>query len=36
MQALEKIEELTQEVTLLKASGSVAPTLTKNEEGGLK
>lgn len=36
MQALEKIEELTQEVTLLKASGGVASTTTKSEEGGLK
>jgi hypothetical protein len=36
MQALEKIEELTQEVTLLKASGGVPSTSTKSEEGGLK
>jgi hypothetical protein len=36
MQALEKIEELTQEVTQLKASGNVVSTITKSEESGLK
>jgi hypothetical protein len=36
MQALEKIEELTQEVTQLKAPGNVASTATKSEESGLK
>jgi hypothetical protein len=36
MQALEKIEELTQEVTQLKSSGGVASTASKSEESGLK
>jgi hypothetical protein len=36
MQALEKIEELTQEVTQLKSLGGVASTATKSEESSLK